>query len=294
MRIVLAGASGLIGTALRDSLRDDGHTVVSLVRHAPTAGDERRWEPAAGELDPAVLDGAEAVVCLSGANVGGRRWTSAYKRQIRESRVRSVATLARAVAGHGGVPAFVAASAVGYYGDAGDRVVTEADPAGDTFLARVCVDWEAAADPARSAGVRVVHLRSGLVLAPEAELVKRLRPLVQAGVGGRLGSGRQYWPWISLADEIGAIRYLLTHDIAGPANLTGPGPVRQEEFVAAMGRALGRPTVVPTPAFALRAALGEFAGEILIGQQAVPQVLLDAGFSFRHSDLDAALRWTLR
>lgn len=293
MRIVLGGGSGLIGSALRSSLREDGHQVLSLVRRDPRGDDEARWDPAAGELDPRALEGADAVVCLSGAGVGDHRWTSSYKQTIRASRVDSVSTVARAMA-VAGIPAvLLAASAVGYYGDAGEQVVTESHPAGSTFLAQVCVQWEAAADPAREAGIRVAHLRTGLVLDREAALIKRLRPIALLGVAGKLGSGRQYFPWIHLADQVGAMRYLLTHDIAGAVNLTGPRPVTNAEFMTAIGRILRRPTVAPTPGLALRAALGEFAGEILIGQRAIPAVLTEAGYSFRYPDVESALRAAL-
>jgi uncharacterized protein (TIGR01777 family) len=293
VRVVLSGASGLIGQALQASLREDGHTVLALVRRDPRSDDEARWDPAGGRLDAALLDGADAVVCLSGAGVGDHRWTAAYKETIRRSRVDSVATVARAMAAHGGPPVLLAASAVGYYGDTGDRVVTEQSPSGTTFLAGVCREWEAAAEPARAAGLRVAHLRTGLVVAGQAALIKRLRPLVLLGVAGKLGSGRQYFPWIHLADEVGAIRYLLTHDIAGPVNLTAPNPVPNAEFIAALGSVLHRPTVLPAPGFALRAALGQFAEDVLTGQRALPAVLSEAGYPFRYPDLEPALRAAL-
>lgn len=293
MRVVLAGGSGLIGTALRESLRADGHQILTLVRREPHSADERRWNPGAGQLDESVFDGADAVLCLSGVGVGDHRWTSSYKREIRESRVRSVSTVARSLARQGGVPVLIAASAVGYYGDAGDRIVTESDPPGDTFLARVCIDWEAAAEPARAAGIRVTTLRSGLVLAGDGALMKRLKPVMQLGVGGPLGSGRQYFPWVSIADEVGAIRFLLTQEVAGPVNVTAPAPVTNGEFMATLGRLLHRPAALPTPGLALRAVLGEFADELLIGQRAVPAVLTDAGYDFRHPDLEPALQAAL-
>jgi uncharacterized protein (TIGR01777 family) len=290
MQVVVAGASGLIGGALRDSLRRDGHDVKTLVRH-PTARDgEDSWDPAAGLVDPDFLAGADAVVCLSGVGVGDHRWTDSYKKQIVQSRVDSVGSLARSLAEYGGPRVLIAASAVGYYGDAGDAIVDEQSPAGDSFLSEVCRQWEAAADPAREAGVRVVHLRTGLVLAKDGGLVKRLGRFVKAGVGGRLGSGSQYMPWISLTDEIAAIRFLLEHDIAGPVNLTGPAPVRNAEFTKVLGRALHRPTIFPVPGFAAKVALGEFAEDVLGGQRALPKRLLDAGFEFTHTDLESALR----
>jgi uncharacterized protein len=288
-RYVLAGSSGLIGSALRAALHADGHDVVRLVRREPSAADERPWNPAVGEVDGALLDGVDGVVCLSGVGVGDQRWTDAHKRAIIQSRVDSVGTIARAMAAHGG-NVLVSASAVGYYGDTGDRTVDEDAPAGDTFLSEVCVQWEAAADPARAAGIRVAHPRSGLVLAKDGGLLKRLSSIVRAGIGGRLGDGRQFLPWISLTDEVAGIRFLLEHDVAGPVNLTGPAPVRNAEFTRVLGRLLHRPTVLPVPAFAARAALGEFAIEVLIGQRAMPARLRDAGFEFRHADLESALR----
>jgi uncharacterized protein (TIGR01777 family) len=185
---------------------------------------------------------------------------------------------------------FLAASAVGYYGDTGDREVDEDSPSGDTFLSAVCRQWEAAADPARAAGVRVVHLRTGLVLSRRGGLLKRLVPIVKAGVGGRLGDGRQFMPWITLADEVRAIRFLLEQDVAGPVNLVGPHPVRNADFTDALGRLVHRPTVLSVPGFAARIALGQFAEDVLTGQRAVPRRLTDAGFRFTDEDLTAALR----
>jgi uncharacterized protein (TIGR01777 family) len=290
VEVVLAGASGLIGSALATSLRTDGHRVKTLVRRPATGPDTDSWDPAAGRLDPDFLAGADAVVCLSGAGVGEHRWTAAYKRQILASRVDSVGTIARHLAEYDGPAVLVAASAGGYYGDTGDREVDEDTPPGDTFLARVCRKWEAAADPAREAGVRVVHLRSGLVLAGDGGLLKRLAPLVKAGVGGKLGSGRQFMPWISITDEIRAIRFLLDNELAGPTNVVGPAPVRNAELTETLGRVLHRPTVLAVPGFAARFALGEFAQEVLTGQRARPRRLLDAGFQFEHRDLETALR----
>ena len=290
MLIVLAGGSGLIGTALAGALRGDGHQVRRLVRGPASGPDTASWDPAAGRLEPAALEGADAVVCLSGVGVGDHRWTDAYKGKLRSSRLDTVGTIARALATAGGPSVFVAASAVGYYGDTGDRAVGEDAPPGDTFLARLCVDWEAAADPARAAGVRVAHLRTGLVVTGRGGLLPRLSLIVKAGLGGRLGSGGQYWPWISLADEVRAIQHVLTGDLAGPVNLTGPEPVTNEQFTRTLGRVLHRPTPWAVPRFAARAVLGEFATEVLIGQRALPQRLLDTGFSFADRDLEACLR----
>jgi uncharacterized protein len=293
MQVVLAGASGLIGSALKASLRADGHDVKTLVRHSTDRPDEDSWDPAQGLVDPQFLADADAVVCLSGVGVAGRRWNEDYKQQILRSRVDSVGTLARSLAVYGGPTTFVAASAVGYYGDTGDRTVDEQAPPGASFLAQVCTQWEAAAEPARAAGVRVAHTRTGLVLAGAGGLLAQVRPLARAGVFGRLGNGTQFMPWISLTDEIAAIRFLLEHPISGPANLTAPEPVTNARFTAAVGSVLHRPTVLPAPALAMRIALGEFAGEVLGGQRAVPTTLLDSGFRFVHTDVETALRTEL-
>jgi hypothetical protein len=290
MEVVLAGASGLLGSALRDSLRGDGHRVKTLVRRQPSGPDEDSWDPAKGLVDPDFLAGADAVVCLSGAGVGDHRWTDSYKQTLVRSRVDSVGTLARSLAEYGGPRVFVVASAVGYYGDTGDHEVDEDAPPGDTFLAQLCVQWEAAADPARDAGVRVTHLRTGLVLTKDGGLLKKLVPIVKAGVAGKLGNGKQFMPWISLTDEIAAMRFLLEHDLAGPVNLTAPTPVRNAELTHTLGEVLHRPTVLPVPGFAARIALGEFAEDVLTGQRAVPARLRAAGFGFTHTDLAEALR----
>lgn len=293
MRVVLAGASGLIGTALLSSLRHDGHDVVVLVRRAASHPDESRWAPERREVQASALAGADAVVCLSGAGVADKRWSPAYKQTLTRSRVDSVATLATAIARSGDPGVLVCASAVGYYGDTGDAVVDESSPRGTGFLAELCEQWEAAAGPAHEAGARVAHLRTGIVLTAEGGLLKRLKPIALLGMAGRLGTGRQYFPWISLADEIAAIRFVLSGDLTGPVNLTGPEPVTNAEFMAALGRVLNRPSVVPTPAFALRLALGEFAADTLTGQRAVPRRLIQSGFEHEHADVDAALRWAL-
>jgi uncharacterized protein (TIGR01777 family) len=294
MRVVLTGASGLIGTALADSLRADRHAVTRLVRRAQSGADEVSWRPDKGELDPAALAGADAVVCLSGAGVGDRRWTAAYKATLLSSRLDSVGTVARTMAGlDSGPRVLLSASAVGYYGDTGDREVDESAPRGAGFLAEMCGHWEAATAPAEVAGVRVAHLRTGLVLAGNGGLLPRLRRVALLGAAGRLGSGRQFMPWISLADEIAAIRFLLDHDVSGPVNLTGPDPVRNVELISTLAGLLHRPALVPTPAFALRIVLGELAQDALTGQRAMPRKLVAAGFTHQHQDLQSALRWAL-
>ncbi|WP_375498352.1 TIGR01777 family oxidoreductase [uncultured Jatrophihabitans sp.] len=289
MLVLLAGASGLIGPALRESLLADGHTVRTLVRREPTTPDEDRWDPAAGLMDPGVLDGVDVAVCLSGAGVGDKRWTDKYKKTIVASRVDTVGTLATTIAKTGSTAKLVCASAVGYYGDTGDRRIDETAPAGNGFLSGVCEQWERAADPARAAGVTVSHLRTGLVLAKAGGLLPRLGLLVKLGLGGKLGSGRQYFPWISLTDEIAAIRFVLEQDVPGAVNLTAPNPVTNAEFTKTLGSVLHRPTFLIVPGFGARIVLGEFAGDVLTGQNAVPAALEAAGFTFTHPHLRAAL-----
>ncbi len=294
MKVVLAGASGLLGSELVSSLIAAGHVVRVLVRREPQQPTELRWHPERGELDPAALAGFDAVVCLSGAGVGDHRWNESYKRTLRESRLGPTSTLASALSSAAGPRVFLSASAVGYYGDTGDQIVDESAPAGTGFLARMCRDWEAATAPAAKAGVRVVNLRTGLVLARGGGLLARLKPIVKLGVGGPLGSGRQFQPWISMTDELAAMRFALEHDeLHGPVNLTGPTPVTNRQLIAAIARRLHRPAVLPVPGFVLRAVLGELAGDALTGQRAVPAKLLEAGFEFNHPTLDAALRSVL-
>ncbi len=298
MRTLITGSTGLIGTALTASLRADGHEVIRLVRREASGPDEVRWDPGTG-LDEATLGRCgpvDAVVNLAGAGLGDRRWTPAYKREVRASRINSTRTLVSSLTGWSHPPAvMVSASAIGIYGDTGDRHIDEDSPVGDSFLAQLCRDWEAAASPAREAGVRVVHPRTGLVLAPRGGAVGRLLPLFRWGLGGVLGSGRQYWSWISLLDEVRALRFAIDcAELSGPVNLTGPQPVTNAEFTRALGRVLHRPTFVPAPAIALRAVIGEFADAVLTGQRVLPGRLLAAGFEFRHPSVDAALRWVTR
>jgi len=293
MRVVLAGASGLIGSGLKAALQRSGHEVLVLVRHPTSRPDEDSWDPAAGRVDPDFLARADAVVCLSGVGVGDHRWTEDYKRQIVDSRIQTVGTLARSLATYGGPRVFIAASAVGIYGDRGDEILDESASPGTGFLAELCQQWEAAADPAREAGVRVAHLRTGLVLTGEGGLLKRLKPIIQTGAAGKLGNGRQFMPWISLNDELRAIEYLLSADVSGPVNLTAPEPARNVDFTKTLGRILHRPTVVPAPGLALKLVLGEFGNEARAGQRAVPRALLASGFTFEDTDLESALRAAL-
>ncbi|MBW4721692.1 TIGR01777 family oxidoreductase [Saccharothrix obliqua] len=288
MRVVVAGSSGFIGTALVAALRGAEHEVVRLVRRRPAAPDERGWDPPAGRIDAGALDGADAVVNLCGAGVGDKRWNHARKQVLLDSRTAPTEVLAAAVAEHG-VPTLVNASAIGYYGDTGDAVVDETAPSGTGFLAELCRQWEAATEAA--AEQRVVRLRTGLVISGTGGLFGRLTPLFRFFLGGRLGDGRQYMPWISLDDVIGAIVFVLEHEaISGPVNLTAPSPVTNAEFTRTLAHALHRPAPWVVPGFALRAVLGEIAGEgVLAGQRAVPKVLERHGFHFQHPALGAAV-----
>ncbi|MFD7003639.1 TIGR01777 family oxidoreductase [Streptomyces mirabilis] len=294
-RIAIAGASGLIGSALTRSLTADGHEVVRLVRRAPRGKDEVRWDPDGQRMDAAGLAGCAAVVNLAGAGVASRRWTEAYKRKILDSRVRGTATLAAAVASLDERPrVFVNGSAIGFYGETGDRVVDESAPPGEGFLPSVCVAWEGAAAPAREAGVRTVFARTGLVVAREGGAWGKLFPLFKAGLGGRMGDGRQYWSYISLHDEVAAIRHLIdTSSLSGPVNLTAPTPLTNREITEAMGRVLHRPTVFPTPAPLLRLALGDMSGDILGSQRVHPTRLLSSGFTFTFPSIEETLRAAL-
>ncbi|WP_438304228.1 TIGR01777 family oxidoreductase [Streptomyces sp. HUAS TT11] len=295
-RIAVAGASGLIGSALVRSLTADGHEVVRLVRRAASGEGEVCWDPEEQYIDTAGLLGCHAVVNLAGAGIGDHRWTDAYKKTLRDSRVLGTAALAEAVAALPEPPrVFVSGSAIGYYGETGNRAVDETAPPGDGFLPSLCVEWEEAADAAQEAGVRTVFVRTGLVVAREGGAWGRLFPLFKAGLGGRLGDGRQYWSFISLHDEVAAIRHLMDReDLSGPFNLTAPQPRTNREITAAMGRVLHRPTLFPAPAQALRLALGEMAGDVLGSARVLPGRLLDSGFSFAQPEIDEALRAALR
>jgi uncharacterized protein (TIGR01777 family) len=298
VKVLLAGASGFVGTALAHDLALHGHAVSRLVRHQPAGTNEIQWDPAAGSLDASALTGFQAVIGLSGAGISAKRWNQAYKQTLRDSRISPTRTIATALASlatdeRPGV--FISASAIGFYGERGDQPLPETAVAGTGFLAELVQDWEAAAQPAREAGVRVAFLRTGLVLAASGGLLKTLLPVFKIGAGGNLGSGQQYQSWITLADEVGAIRHVLESDaVSGPVNLAAPNPVRNTELSKAIGAAVHRPSLVPTPAFALRIALGEFADEgVLVSQRVIPELLLSSGYSFEHSDLAAGLTWAL-
>lgn len=295
MRIAVTGSTGLIGTALITSLRSDGHEIVRLVRRAARAGDEVEWDPKRRYVDTSGLVGCEAVVHLAGAGIGDKRWTDAYKRELRDSRVLGTEAVAAAVAALDTPPrTLLLGTAVGYYGDTGDRAVDESAPAGTGFLADLVRDWEAASAPAAAAGVRTAYARTGLVVAREGGAWGKLFPIFRAGLGGRLGNGHQYWSHIALHDHIAALRHILdTEELSGPVNLTAPEPVTNREATAAMGRVLHRPTLFPVPAPALRIAVGEFAGDILGSQRVLPAKLLDSGFRFAFPGIDEAIRAAL-
>ena len=295
MRVAVTGASGLIGSALVARLRERGDDVVRMVRGAPSAPDERRWDPLAQTVDPGALDGVDAVVHLAGAGVGDHRWTPAYKAEILSSRVLGTRTIAAAMAAMTTPPpVLVCGSAIGYYGDTGDRAVTEESPAGSGFLAEVVTAWEAAAEPARAAGIRVPLARTGLVVSSEGGAWKRLFPIFRLGLGGTIGSGKQFWSFISLRDEVSALLALVDDArYDGPVNLTAPVAVTNAEVTGAMGRVLGRPTLLPVPGFALRIALGEFAEDVLGSQRVVPGVLEAQGFTWTDPTIEAAIRAAL-
>ncbi len=285
-RIAITGASGLIGSALVGHLKSEGHTVQRLVRRPVVSSDEVSWDPKNGTVDLASLEGVDAIIHLAGANVGDKRWTRKYRAEILNSRLLGTNTMAAAVAKL--KPAvFISSSAIGWYGETGNRAVVEADRPGDDFLAAVCKAWEAAADSAGQ--VRTVKLRTGLVLDPTGGALGKMLPLFKFGVGGKLGNGKQWWSWITLHDELRAICFLLENAVEGPVNLTAPNPATNQEFTAALARVLRRPALLPAPSLALKLALGGFASEILGSKRVIPQKLIDAGFQFDYPHLLPAL-----
>ncbi|MEU4525097.1 TIGR01777 family oxidoreductase [Amycolatopsis sp. NPDC024027] len=288
MRVLIAGASGLIGSALGERLRREGHEVRRLVRREAREGGEFRWDPPSGTVASGAFEGVDAVVNLGGQRLFPGRWSAMRKQQLIDSRVEPTEVLAEAVAEHG-IGVLVNASAVGYYGHTHESIVDESAPRGRGFLAELCEEWEAATAAAGDA--RVVKIRTGLVLSAKGGLYGTLRPLFALCLGGRLGDGRQYMPWISLEDEVGAIVHVLTHDdVSGPVNLSGPEPVTNAEFTRAVGRALHRPAPWWVPGVALKAVLGQAGEEMaLFGQRAVPAALERSGYAFRHRTLDSAL-----
>ena len=288
MKVAITGSSGLIGTALKGALAGAGRTAVPIVRRAARPG-EIAWDPAGGTIDAAGLEGIDAVVNLAGAGIGDKRWTDERKRLILESRTDSTTLLATTIAGLENPPrVLLSASGMDYYGDRGDEVLTETSSAGTGFLPEVCQAWEAAAQPAVDAGIRTAFLRTGIVQTPDGgALAKTLLPF-RLGIGGRLGSGDQWWSWISIDDQVGAILHLLDHDVRGPVNLTAPNPVRNRHYTKALGRALHRPTVIPIPDFGPKLLLGAELAETLLNQskRVVPEVLTASGYRFRHQTIE--------
>ncbi|MFA5919058.1 MAG: TIGR01777 family oxidoreductase [Candidatus Nanopelagicaceae bacterium] len=285
-RIAVTGSSGLIGTAIVGHLKSEGHTVQRLVRRQTVAPDEISWDPQAGTVDLTALEGVDAVIHLAGAGVGDKRWTAKYKSEILNSRLLGTTTIAHAVAAVK-PKVFISSSAMGWYGETGNRAVTERDRAGDDFLAAVCHEWENAADLAGD--VRTVKLRTGLVLDPTGGALGRMIPFFRFGLGGRLGSGKQWWSWITLHDVARAVSFALENPISGPVNLTAPNPVTNQEFTAALARAIHRPAVFPVPSIALKIAFGGFSSEMLGSKKVIPEVLTEAGFIFDYPHIGAAL-----
>ncbi|MFB9377756.1 TIGR01777 family oxidoreductase [Kineococcus gynurae] len=295
MRIVISGAGGLVGRHLVPHLRGRGHTVLTLVRRPERSPEEIRWDPATGDLDPRRLAGVDAAVNLSGAGVGDKRWTDAYKREILASRVDSTRTLVSALLAQPEPPrVLVNASAIGAYGEGGDAVLDEDAPWGEDFLAGVVRRWEAATAPAEAAGIRVALARTGLLADPDGGAFGRLLPLFKVGLGGRLGDGRAWWSLISRPDELAALTHLVEGDLAGPVNLVCPAPAHNAMVTRSLGAALNRPTVLAVPGPALKLALGEFAETVLASQRVVPARLLADGFTFTHADSAAVTGWLAR
>ena len=285
-RIAITGASGLIGTALVGHLKSEGHTVQKLVRRAPVAPDEIQWDPQTGFVDIEALRGVDAIIHLAGVGVGDKRWSKKYRSEILNSRLLGTTAIAHAVS-EVKPQVFISASAIGWYGESGNRAVIETDRVGDDFLAAVCREWEGAADLA--AGVRTVKIRTGLVLDPTGGALGKMLPLFRLGLGGKLGSGKQWWSWITLHDVIRAISFILEKNIQGPVNLTSPNPVTNQEFTSALARAMHRPALFPAPAIALKIALGGFSSEVLGSKKVIPQTLTDAGFIWDYPHITNAL-----
>jgi hypothetical protein len=293
MRVAITGSTGLIGSALKPHLESLGHEVVRVVRGSAAPSDIS-WSPAEGRLDPHALDGIDAVVHLAGAGIADERWTDDYKRELLDSRTKGTTLISEAIASaDGGPTVLLSGSAIGIYGARGDEELTETSAAGDGFLADICVQWERATAAAEAAGVRVAHLRTGIVLSAKGGALKKQLPLFKFGLGGKMGSGDQWQSWISIDDEVAAITHLLSSDTSGPVNLTAPKPVTNAEFTSTLGDVLHRPTVLPIPKFGPKLLLGgELADNLLFtGQKVLPEVLnADAGFTFRHPDLATALQ----
>ena len=297
MRIAITGASGLIGTALTSHLRGNGHETVALVRRPATSPAEITWDPSTGKLNARALEGIDAVVHLAGAGIGDKRWSDSYKREILESRTRSTELLAQRMTEIDQKPSvFLSGSAIGIYGVRGDEELDESASHGSGFLADVCERWERATGPAEAAGIRTVHLRTGIVLSTQGGALKKQLPLFKLGVGGRFGNGRQWQSWISITDEVRAISHLLASKVSGAVNLTAPTPVTNAEFTKTLASVVKRPAVLPIPSFGPKALLGSELADALLftGQRVVPKALLNDGYVFTHADLESALRDLLR
>jgi uncharacterized protein (TIGR01777 family) len=295
LNVLVSGSTGLIGSALVPALTNEGHRVVRLTRSGGDGDDAVRWDPSAGAIDAARLEGIEAVVHLAGETLMGR-WTPAKKARIRDSRVRGTRLLAEALAGLPRPPGvMVSTSATGYYGDRGNELLREESAPGTNFIARVCQEWETAADPAREAGVRVVHPRFGIVLSTEGGALAATLPIFRLGGGGRIGSGRQYWSWIAIDDVVGAILHVLTTDsLEGPVNVVVPDPPTNAQYTRTLGRMLNRPTIFPLPAPVARIALGQIADELLLASTRVePAKLRESGYEHRYPELEGAFRHML-
>ena len=285
-RVAITGSTGLIGNALVGHLKSEGYTVQRLVRRPSRSAEEITWDPQAGTVDLEALAGVDAIIHLAGAGVGDKRWTKKYKSEILNSRLLGTTTIANAV--NAVKPSvFISASAIGWYGETGNRAVVESDRAGEDFLAAVCREWEGAADLVKD--VRTVKIRTGLVLDPTGGALGRMLPLFRFGLGGKLGSGKQWWSWITLHDQIRAMVFLMNSKLEGAVNLTSPNPVTNQEFTAALARTLKRPAIFPAPAFALRAVLGGFSTEVLGSKKVIPKVLMDNNFEFDYPHVLAAL-----
>ncbi len=296
MNILVTGSTGLVGSAVVSFLTTGGHRVVRLVRRAARGPDEVEWNPHAGTIDAAKLEGLDAVVHLAGENIATGRWNAAKKARIRDSRVNGTRVLSEALAKLSHKPrVLVGASAIGYYGERGETVMTEASPPGLNFLCNVCRDWEAATNPARDAGIRVVNLRIGVVLTPRGGALEKMLLPFKLCAGGVVGTGRQFWSWIALDDVVGAIHHAITHDeLSGPVNAVSPEPATNRDFTKTLGRVLGRPTIAPLPAFVVKLLMGEMGEELLLAStRVVPNRLQETGYQFRCPTLDGALRHLL-
>lgn len=297
MAVLVTGSSGLIGTALLSSLERSGTKSIRMLRKGSESGENLNWDPASGAIESARMEGLHAVIHLAGENIAGGRWTDARKAAIRESRVQGTTLLSQTLSKLANPPKLlITASASGFYGDRGDEILYEDSPAGKGFLPEVCRQWEEATEAAASAGIRVVQLRFGLILTPKGGALQRMLLPFRLGAGGKLGSGNQYWSWISLDDVVGVIHHAMnTETLQGPVNVVTPNPVTNAEFTRVLGRVLQRPAVFPVPAFVARLAFGEMADELLLSSfRMQPRKLLETGYEFRNPDLDGALRYLLQ